>query len=242
MRRLIHLFFAVVSIFLIAPSRCRGEFRSIDGAGNNLQHPQWGVAGTAFARLAPADYDDGISTARLLGQPNPRSVGLALMRQAAPSRDERGLSGYVYAFGNLLSHDMQHTISGQTETVAFQIPFNDDQFIPNQTLSLTRSRFDSTTGSDPANPRQQTNFATPFIDASPIYGTNDAEASILRGGSAHPGAKLKTSDDVNFDGENMLPHDAFGPRPDANYVAGDDRVNDNIVLTCLQTVFMREHN
>ena len=35
--------------------------RSIDGAGNNLQHPTWGQAGQAYRRVAPANYADGKS-------------------------------------------------------------------------------------------------------------------------------------------------------------------------------------
>ncbi len=75
-----------------------------------------------------------------------------------------------------------------------------------------------------------------------VYGSNELTASILRGGPASPGARLRTSNDINGDSENLLPQDAFGPRPDAPFVAGDDRTNDNIVLTAMHTLFMREHN
>ena len=201
-----------------------------------------GAAKTDFARLAPADYADGISVARLTGRPNPRSVGSALFRQTSSRPDSRNLSGYVYAFGNLLSHDTQETISGNTEFVPFRIPVGDDIFLPNQTVQLPRSLFNTATGTSPANPRQQINFATSFIDGSEIYGSDPLTASILRGGPANPGAKLKTSNDINGDAENMLPHNAFGPAPDAPYVAGDNRVNDNVVLTAMHTLFMREHN
>src|SRR5262249_31908754 len=91
-------------------------------------------------------------------------------------------------------------------------------------------------------PRQQINFTTAFIDASPVYGSDETTASILRGGPANPGAKLRTSNDINGDSEYLLPRNAFGPAPTAPFVAGDDRVNDNIPLTGLHTGFMREHN
>ena len=42
--------------------------------------------------------------------------------------------------------------------------------------------------------------------------------------------------------QNLLPRNVFGPDPTALFVAGDDRVNDNVPLTALHTVFMREHN
>ena len=68
------------------PTAAPPEFRSFDGTGNNVANPLWGSAGTDYARRARVDYADGVSAARLTGRPNPRSVGLALMRKAAPSR------------------------------------------------------------------------------------------------------------------------------------------------------------
>ena len=36
-------------------------FRSFDGTCNNLLNPLWGAANTAYRRLLPAQYEDGIS-------------------------------------------------------------------------------------------------------------------------------------------------------------------------------------
>jgi peroxidase len=233
----------VYAAIVVLTSPLGAEDRTFDGQGNNLAHPEWGSAGTNFARQAPADYANGFSTPRLQGRPNPRSIGLAVLKQTASKPNARMLSGYVYAFGNLISHDLQHTSTvGSTETIPFRIPVGDDQFLPNQTVPLTRSLFDPATGLGPGNPRQQRNLATAFLDASVVYGSDDQTASILRGGPAIPGAKLRTSSDINGDGQNLLPRNAFGPSLTAPFVAGDNRVNDNVPLTALQTVFMREHN
>ena len=164
------------------------------------------------------------------------------MRQTGAQPNDRNLSGYVYAFGNFLAHDTDRTNSGASEFVNFTIPTGDDIYAPGQTIQLARSRFNPSTGTSVSNPRQQTNFTTAFIDGSAIYGSNAAAASILRGGPANPGAKLRTSNDINGDGENLLPRNVFGPDLTAPFVAGDDRVNDNIPLTSLHTLFMREHN
>jgi len=224
------------------PAAAAPEFRSFDGTGNNVANPLWGSAGTDYARRARVDYADGVSAARLTGRPNPRSVGLALMRQSGAQPNNRNLSGYVYAFGNFLAHDTDRTNSGSTEFVNFTIPPNDDIFRSGQTFELTRSVFNASTGTNASNPRQQTNFTTAFIDGSVIYGSDATTAAILRGGPANPGAKLRTSNDINGDAANLLPRNAFGPNPTASFVAGDDRVNDNVPLTALHTVFMREHN
>ncbi len=233
---------ALMLFFLRADAILAAQIRSFDGSGNNLTHADWGAANTDFARIAPAAYDNGISSPRMAGLANPRSVGVALMRQTQSHPDDRCLSGYVYAFGNLLSHDIQATQSATTEFVSFRIPTNDDIFAPNQLVQLPRSLFDPATGTAPGNPRQQVNFTTSFIDGSQVYGSDAFTASVLRGGPAHPGAKLRTSDDINGDGENLLPRNAFGPSPATDFVAGDGRVNDNIALTAMQTLFMREHN
>jgi peroxidase len=223
-------------------SGVRGEDRSFDGSGNNVANPQWGAGGTNFVRQAAVAYTDGIAVPHVAGRPNPRSVGVALMKQTSSVPSARGLSGYMYAFGNLISHDMQHTLSGSTETIEFRTPTNDDMFFPNQRVPLPRSIFDPATGTGVDNPRQQINFTSAYLDASVIYGATPELASILRGGPANPGAKLRTSNDINGDSENLLPRNAFGPSPTAPFVAGDSRVNDNIVLTALHTLFMREHN
>src|SRR5690349_10021520 len=105
----------LVAIQLLLPSPVHAENRSFDGTGNNVANPTWGSAGTDYARMAPVDYANGFSTARLSGRPNPRSVGLSLMRQPDAHPNDRGLSGYVYAFGNFLAHDTDRTNSGTTE-------------------------------------------------------------------------------------------------------------------------------
>ncbi|KAG9510980.1 Chorion peroxidase [Fragariocoptes setiger] len=41
-------------------------YRTYDGSCNNLAHPNWGAAWTAYARLLPAIYDDAINTPHTL--------------------------------------------------------------------------------------------------------------------------------------------------------------------------------
>jgi hypothetical protein len=240
-----YLFILWLSLAFLAAdfqsSELRAENRSIDGTGNNLAHPLWGSIDQNFARLAPVAYADGVSVPALANRPNPRAVSNDLFRQSSSRPNARRLSGFVYTFGQLITHDVELTAPG-SESIEFRIPPGDDIFTPGLRFPLTRSLFDPATGTGPDNPRQQINFATAFIDGSVIYGADDFTASVLRGGPAREGARLRTSDDINGDGLNLLPRDAFGPVANALFVAGDNRVNDNIVLTCIQAVFMREHN
>ncbi|MEF8722224.1 MAG: peroxidase family protein [Candidatus Accumulibacter delftensis] len=103
-----------------------------------------------------------------------------------------------------------------------------------------RSNYDSSTGI--SSPREQINEITSYLDASMIYGSDEARALALRtlGGDG----KLKTSSG------NLLPLNTFGldngtggsVDPTKFYVAGDLRANDEIGLTAVHTLMMREHN
>lgn len=93
-----------------------------------------------------------------------------------------------------------------------------------------------------ANPRQQVTEISGFLDASMVYGSDTNRANALR---SFTGGKLKTS------GSNLLPLNTNGLAnandamifPDNQlFLAGDVRANENIELTAIQTLFMREHN
>ena len=239
----IHLsfYYVAVALTLLFPlSYLVAENRTFDGLGNNLQNDRWGAVEANFLRLTEPAYG---SRSNIVGAdlPEPRVISNQLFDQNELFPSVANLSGYVYAFGQFISHDLQQTRSGDTEQINMQIPA-DDLFFFEGEFPLTRSIFDPTTGRGRANPRQQVNFATAFLDASVVYGATEEFGRVLRGGPANPSAKLRTSNDINGDGENLLPRDAFGPNLEADFIAGDDRANDNVVLTAIHTVFMREHN
>jgi hypothetical protein len=92
-----------------------------------------------------------------------------------------------------------------------------------QTIPMKRSAFDPNQAV-----RSQINLNTAWLDGGPIYGSSLSTSNSLRSFSK---GKLLTSDG------NLLPKDSSG-----NFVAGDARANENIGLTSLHTIFMREHN
>jgi hypothetical protein len=94
-----------------------------------------------------------------------------------------------------------------------------------------------------SNAREQINEITAFIDASVVYGSDAGRAAALRTNGGL-GAKLITSagDLPGFNGGG-LPNENNGPLPDSSlFLAGDIRANENVGLSSLQTVFLREHN
>jgi hypothetical protein len=206
--------------------------RAVDGTGNNLNHPDWGSTGVDLIRKAPAAYADGISAPAGADRPSPREISNAIAAEPAETTTDRQMSAYIYIWGQFVDHDVDLTEPPVTggETLNIAVPAGDPYFDPNSTgtqvIGFTRSRFDPATGT--STPRQQPNEITAFIDGSMVYGSDAATAAGLR---TFVGGKLRTS------GSNMLPTDAGG-----SFVAGDVRVNENVELTSIQTLFMREHN
>ena len=106
-------------------------------------------------------------------------------------------------------------------------------------MAFNRSVYDLDTGVDVDNPRQQLNEITGWIDASNVYGSDAERAAALR---THDGTgMLQTSDGdlLPFNTEG-LPN--AGGDSDTLFLAGDVRANEQVGLTALHTLFVREHN
>ena len=87
--------------------------------------------------------------------------------------------------------------------------------------------------------RQQVNQITAFIDASNVYGSDEERALELR--TLDGTGRLKTSEG------DLLPFNENGlvnaPSTDASFfLAGDIRANEQVGLTAMHTLFVREHN
>ena len=212
--------------------------RSIDGSG--YTDGNVGAAGRPLVRVAPADYPrthtgDWIWSEPLV--PNPRDLSNAIVRQTTFILNNRRLSDFVWAFGQFLDHDLDLTLNHPDNGTA-NIPINDpaDPLGPNP-IPFVRSDFDPLTGFH-HTPRQQVNAITAFIDASNVYGSDAMRAFVLRTGQ---GGKLATS------AGNLLPFNEFG-LPNAGgdspflFLAGDVRTNEQVGLTAMHTLFVREHN
>lgn len=220
--------------------------RSITGDGNNLLHPDWGSTGEQLLRIAPAAYGDGASTPAGDDRPGAREISNLVSAQAGDVLNDRNLSGMIYAWGQFIDHDIDLTPNADpAELLPIPVPAGDPFFDPQatgaQSIGFARSVYDSATGTSADNPREQLNLITAFIDGSQIYGSDPQRAAALRTGT---GGRLKTS------AGNMLPFNTPGlpndnplghPTEDM-FLAGDVRANENVELTSLQTLFVREHN
>ena len=218
--------------------------RSIDGSGNNRVHTQWGAANQPLGRVAGTDYADGIASLAGAGRPGPRELSNALSAQSMSLPNRRHLCSYVWQWGQFVDHDIDLTPDGGA-AANIPVPTGDLYFDPTATgavvLPFSRSQYDTASGTSVANPRQQINVITSYIDASNVYGSDALRAATLR--SFSNGELLTRADD-------LLPKNTFG-LPNANpgrfadtelILAGDIRANEQVGLTAMHTLFVREHN
>ncbi len=148
---------------------------------------------------------------------------------------------------------------------------DDDPSDPGRVLPFIRVPAAEGTGTDPSNPRQQINEITSFIDASQVYGSEDERVSLKRTcldecflGNPGDGRLISSFDPFGTDGaffdggsdplistnEELLPlnrsdspnANAVGLPTEELFIAGDIRPNEQIGLTAVHTLFLREHN
>lgn len=248
------------------------NFRSVDGSGNNAVNPSWGAADTQIVRINyEAFYPDaaGVVTEKESGLtmqvpalPNARLISNKVSAQSESKPNARGLSDFIWQWGQFITHDMDLTPNGSgnntdDEVVSIPIPVPPvdqpaDPFDPMRTgnvvIPFNRSDFDSATGTANGNPREQINKVTSFIDASNVYGSNVDRANSLRSfqdgklkmNSTHPGLLVLNNDP---DVSKRQPNDNNGMFGDEQlFLAGDVRANEQPGLTAMHAVFANEHN
>ena len=222
------------------------EARSIDGWGNNPDRPGLGAAGRELLRRAPVSLAYAVSGAVPAGLPSPRFVSNVLSAQPGPVPNSARATDMVWQWGQFLDHDISFTPEAAPAVpLPVRVPRGDPVFDPSHTgegaIAFNRSLFDPGTGTGPDNPREQVNAITAFIDASNVYGSQGPRARALR---ANDGTgKLRTSGGGQFllYNEDGLENDGGNGRSDL-FLAGDIRANEQVGLTALHTLSLREHN
>ena len=216
------------------------EYPRIDGYGNNLAAPERGMANSFFIRVVPPAYADGISEPSGGDRPNPRAVSNAVAAQSEDLPNSAGASDFVWQWGQFLDHDIDETPTAvPAEAFDIPVPAGDAHFDPNSTglvsIGLNRSDYELVDGV-----RQQINAITAYIDASNVYGSDEERALELR---ARDGSgKLATSEGDLLPYNTAGLHNAPSDHAPNFFLAGDVRANEQVGLTAMHTVFVREHN
>ncbi|HEY1583759.1 MAG TPA: peroxidase family protein [Chthoniobacterales bacterium] len=222
-----------------APAIFPREFRSVDGSGNNPIDPTLGSANIPLLRLTDVGYGDGSGTPGGGNEMGARYISNAVVAQDQLVPNSKAASDFLWDWGQFVDHDIDMTPAADPiERFDVLIPPGDPFFDPDNTgtqiMELDRSAYQIVDGI-----RQQVNVISAFLDGSQVYGSDEARARELR--TLDGTGKLKTS------AGNLLPFnvDGFPNQPDNSagyFLAGDVRANEQVALTVMQTLFLREHN
>ena len=220
----------------------RKDQRTIDGSGNNRVTESMGAAHTPLRRLVNPAYSDGIATLAGANRPNPRDVSNTVNAQSVDRPNVQRASDFIWQWGQFLDHDIDLTDGvDPAEHADIVIPLGDIYFDPTasgtEVMPFNRSIYAVDSGVNSA--RQQINEITGWIDASNVYGSDDLRAAALRSNDGT--GRLKTSEGelMPFNLEGLA--NAGGADPTL-FLAGDVRANEQIGLTAMHTLFVREHN
>jgi hypothetical protein len=227
-----------LSILLLAAPAGAAEYRSLDGSGNNVAHPDWGKAGTPYKRVAPTAYGDGVGS--IADGPNARYVSNRVFNDIGQNIfSERGVTQWAWTWGQF----MDHTFGlAESSTESSPIAFN---------AADPLETFENTLGAisfkrDKQVDGQQVNTVSSYIDGWNVYGGTGDRLEWLRDG-AHlllPDGYLPTAAARGdaASAPSMAVDGGLRSHPQDRVVAGDVRANENIALTAVHTLFAREHN
>ncbi|KAI1290314.1 Chorion peroxidase [Halotydeus destructor] len=256
----------------LQPVKCEiGKYRTLTGMCNNLEYPSWGSSRSAMVRFLPPAYADGISVPRASNSgaelPSARVVSFVVHHDIS-ERDVHVTSALI-AFGQLIDHDMTLAVPttdsfgsdlmccGKEEQerhpncLPISVPADDPfyKFFKRTCMDFVRVQAGLKPGC-PFGPRAQINAISAFIDGNSIYGSSQEVATRLR---SYAGGRLKTSaihKDIGL--KDLLPLKTLEPDQGCErtgrsrklycFEAGDERANEQITLTVLHTLWMREHN
>lgn len=214
----------------------------INGVGNNVLRPTLGSVEIELLRIANSQYGDGNMSPAGQNRPTARFISNQIVAQDRSILNDRNLTDFVWIWGQFLDHDMDlSNAASPKEAFNIGVPTGDIHFDPQNsgtaTIGLDRSKYVTGVNSSDGR-RQQINSLTAFIDGSAVYGSDLLRANELR---SFQGGRLKTS------AGNLLPFNVngfenAGGTSSSMFIAGDVRANENIALSSMHTLWIREHN
>eukprot|EP00111_Clytia_hemisphaerica_P023396 TCONS_00068913-protein len=229
------------------------SYRSVDGGCNNLKHPTFGAAHTPLRRILKAEYarDGNHDTPRgfpntdpVLPPPNLVTQQCFLTETTSSRSSTPSPSTLFMTFGQFLDHDFalsHHADCKQRcndfkawQSPCFPILFNNRD----SQCSMNGRSFAVCSKRAYLDDRQQSNDISAFIDASNVYSNDPARFQKIRD---NKDGKLKMMSN------GLLPIDRnFGQHrckiKGGCSLAGEQRVDENMALSSMHTLWAREHN
>lgn len=219
----------------VSPARGirRGESTELLDTTTNAAHQP-------LRRLLPVGYADGFNELAGGHRPSPREISNTVLAQSEDLPNHKGATDYLWQWGQFIDHDIDLTDgTNPPEPQPISVPSGDPEFDPAGTGTATIAFNRSLYLLDDEGVRQQINEITGWIDASHVYGSDATRAAALR--ALDGTGRLAVSDG------DLLPFNTAalanaGGDSDTLFLAGDVRANEQVGLTALHTLFVREHN
>jgi len=227
-----------------------GEYRSLDGTGNNIANPTWGAVNTPYLRLNIPNvyYSDGkfspyafMPDGRPL--PNGRILSNALFSAQHQITTRNVNDAHTY-YGMVITSDLSSVaqslpqITGETPLLVFAPqcdPFFDVTCTGTVVLGVLRDLGAPGTGTSAGNPRQQVNTDTHWLDLSNVYGSGCApNATLCPEWRTGQGGKITK---VWYDYWLQ-----YVPAQTKFFMGGDIRINKTPPVTSFIEMWHREHN
>ncbi|XP_065362237.1 peroxidasin [Calliphora vicina] len=204
-------------------------------------------------------------------KPSSRLVSTSIVATKDITPDDT-ITHMVMQWGQFLDHDLDHAIPSVSseswdgidckKTCEFappcypiEVPPNDPRIKNRRCIDVVRSSSICGSGMtsvffDSVQHREQINQLTSYIDASQVYGFSEQFANELRNLTTDDGL-LRVG--VHFPNQREMlpfaaPQDGMDCRRNLDenqmscFVAGDIRVNEQVGLLAMHTIWMREHN
>jgi hypothetical protein len=182
-------------------------------------------------RLSPPRYGDGISALTRID--DAAGIAALLFDQDGDMPDPFGLSALMVDWGQFIDHDLDLTRDASGEFLQ----------VPGLVGPFQRSVHDPGSGTGTDNPRLPVNEITAAIDGNMVYGATATRTTDLR---SFEGGRLRA---LETEAGMLMPLLAEGEvmggaeaTESPIFFAGDLRANENLGLTMLHTLFLREHN
>ncbi|XP_025200669.1 lactoperoxidase isoform X2 [Melanaphis sacchari] len=246
---------------VICPLQSR--YRTVEGICNNVFEPLKGAALTPFRRVLPADYSDGVWKPRKATDgselPSAKQVSEDVHRQSY--EEDHDFTVMLAVWGQFMDHDITATALSRghngnaisccssvnenvTHPECFPVIVHEDKNECGKCMEFVRSSPASTCG---FGPREQLNQASSYLDGSSVYGNTRKLQNDLR---SWTGGRMKVF--VTEHGEQLLPPNK-DPLDGCNeesemkkgrycFLSGDARSNENMHLTTLHLIMVRQHN
>ncbi|XP_078037008.1 peroxidase homolog [Augochlora pura] len=251
---------------------CRpGKYRRNDGLCTNLRNPTWGSTLSPFQRLMPPRFADGLTAPRISVTGRDLPLSRIVSRTMHPDEGYHDHAGtvMVIAWGQFMDHD--YTLTGTPldplnrndpeeccrRPPHLKNPYCNEIYIPEddyfyrlfnvKCLDFVRA-FPAVRPGCRLGSRVPFNLLTGVLDGNTVYGVTETFARKLRTGY---GGLLRMNPVFSEYGlKDLLPlkldiPDEGCTRPNRSmycFEAGEIRVNEQLVLTCMHTLMAREHN